>query len=136
MIKSAIRSVGLDPESPTKVKTFSLGMKQRLAMAQALFEDPNILLLDEPTDALDKDGIDEVREILLREREKGKLIVIASHSKEDIAYLSDTVIHVSDGKSRACCKQPEKEKADANDGAITAFREGCHFPAPLLLHSG
>lgn len=97
-IRSAIRSVGLDPDSPARVRTFSLGQRQRLALAQALFEDPDILLLDEPTNALDEDGIKAVRDILTHEREKGKLIVIASHSKEDIALLSDAVIHVSGGK--------------------------------------
>lgn len=98
MIKSAIKSVGLDPDSEKKVKTFSLGMKQRLSIAQALFEDPDILLLDEPTNALDEDGVNDVRRILLEQKKKNKLIIIASHNKEDISLLSDTVISVSNGR--------------------------------------
>ena len=98
MIKSAIKSVGLDPDSKKKVKTFSLGMKQRLSIAQALFEDPDILLWDEPTNALDEDGVNDVRRILLEQKKKNKLIIIASHNKEDISLLSDTVISVSNGR--------------------------------------
>ena len=98
MIKSAIKSVGLDPDSKKKVKTFSLGMKQQLSIAQALFEDPDILLLDEPTNALDEDGVNDVRRILLEQKKKNKLIIIASHNKEDISLLSDTVISVSNGR--------------------------------------
>lgn len=98
MIKSAIKSVGLDPDSKKKVKTFSLVMKQRLSIAQALFEDPDILLLDEPTNALDEDGVNDVRRILLEQKKKNKLIIIASHNKEDISLLSDTVISVSNGR--------------------------------------
>lgn len=97
-IKAIIRSVGLDPESKAKVKTYSLGMKQKLSIAQALFEDPDILLLDEPTNALDEESVNVIRDILIEEKNKGKLIIIASHNKEDIYFLSDIIIKVTDGK--------------------------------------
>ncbi len=96
-IINTIESIGLDPKSKAKIKTYSLGMKQRLSLAQALFENPDILLLDEPTNALDDNGVDTIRDILLKEKEKGKLIIVASHNKEDITLLADTIINVSNG---------------------------------------
>ncbi len=96
-IIDTIKSIGLDPKNKAKIKTYSLGMKQRLSLAQALFENPDILLLDEPTNALDDNGVNTIRDILLKEKEKGKLIIVASHNKEDITLLADIIIHVSDG---------------------------------------
>ncbi|MCQ5167912.1 ATP-binding cassette domain-containing protein, partial [Roseburia hominis] len=74
----------------------SLGMKQKLAIAQAIFEHPKLLLLDEPTNALDEESIGDVRKLLLELKEKGVLIIIASHNKEDIELLSDVKIHMVD----------------------------------------
>ena len=79
------------------MKTYSLGMKQKLAIAQAIFEHPKLLLLDEPTNALDEESIGDVRKLLLELKEKGVLIIIASHNKEDIELLSDVKIHMVDG---------------------------------------
>ena len=79
-IKNAIRLVGLDPESKKHVGKYSLGMRQRLGLAQALMEHPDILLLDEPLSGLDNDGVQEMYQILLKQREAGKLIVVASQS--------------------------------------------------------
>lgn len=97
-IRDTLRLVGLESDSRLKVKAYSLGMKQRLSIAQALFEDPKILLLDEPMNALDENGASVVRELLRLERDKGKLIVIASHVKEDIELLADEVIRIADGR--------------------------------------
>lgn len=96
-IKAAINRVGLDSDNKLKVKKFSLGMKQRLSIAQAIFEKPNIILLDEPTNALDENGIDLVRKMLLEEKERGALIIIASHNKEDLEILADHRIHMING---------------------------------------
>ncbi|MGP7817834.1 ATP-binding cassette domain-containing protein [Niallia sp. 01092] len=96
-IKAAINRVGLDSNSKLKVKKFSLGMKQRLSIAQAIFEKPSIILLDEPTNALDENGIELVRKMLLEERERGALIIIASHNKEDLEILADHRIQMVEG---------------------------------------
>ena len=97
-IKNAIRLVGLDPESKKHVGKYSLGMRQRLGLAQALMEHPDILLLDEPLSGLDNDGVQEMYQILLKQREAGKLIVVASHSSEDIRVLCDEIFHFDKGK--------------------------------------
>ncbi|MEW5552124.1 ATP-binding cassette domain-containing protein [Peribacillus frigoritolerans] len=97
-IFEAIERVGLDPASRLKVKKYSLGMKQRLNIAQAIFEKPDILLLDEPTNAIDEKGIDFVHKILIEEKKRGAIIIIASHHKEDISSLCDYTIKMSEGR--------------------------------------
>lgn len=96
-IRFALESVGLDPEDKRKVKAYSLGMKQKLVIAQAIFEQQKILLLDEPTNALDEESILKFRNILLRLKEKGCLIIIASYNKEDISILCDIVLKMENG---------------------------------------
>lgn len=97
-IITALSKVGLDPKSKLKVKAYSLGMKQRLSIAQAIFENPKLLLMDEPTNALDESGIDMVRRLLQEFKDNGAIILIASHNKEDINLLADVTINISDGK--------------------------------------
>ena len=87
--------VGLDPVSRQKVKHYSLGMKQKLALAQAFMESPEIILLDEPMNGLDKQSVNRIRQLLLDYRAEGRLILIASHLEQDIELLSDQVIHLS-----------------------------------------
>ena len=96
-IKETMRLVGLDPGDKRHVAKYSLGMRQRLGIAQAIMEDPEILLLDEPLNGLDSEGVEEMRKVLLQQKEKGKLIVIASHSKEDIDLLCDEIIRFEKG---------------------------------------
>lgn len=86
-IKEAIRRVGLDPESKKHVGKYSLGMRQRLGLAQALMEDPSILLLDEPMNGLDNEGVEEIRKLILDLKQNGKLIIIASHTREDLSLI-------------------------------------------------
>ncbi|MBQ8120897.1 MAG: ATP-binding cassette domain-containing protein, partial [Ruminococcus sp.] len=96
-VREAMQKVGLDPDLKRHVKKYSLGMRQRLGLAQAIMEDPKILILDEPFNGLDKDGVKEMREYLLSYKEQGKTIIIASHSSEDIDILCDTVSEMDKG---------------------------------------
>lgn len=96
-IKNAIKRVGLEPDDKRPFRKYSLGMKQRIIIAQAIMEKPDILMLDEPTNALDNDGIAEIRHIIMEEKERGALILIASHNREDIDLLADKVFTVNAG---------------------------------------
>ena len=97
-IRRSIELVGLDPKLKKSVKKYSLGMRQRLGLAQAIMEDPDLLILDEPMNGLDKDGVGEMRKYLLDLKAQGKTILIASHSAEDIDVLCDTVVEMDKGK--------------------------------------
>lgn len=97
VIRDILERVGLDPDSKKKVANYSLGMRQRLAIAQATMEDQEILILDEPMNGLDKDGVAEMREFFSEQRDAGKLILMASHNKEDIEVLCDEVFEMDKG---------------------------------------
>ena len=96
-IRLAMKQVGLNPDMRKRVGTYSLGMRQRLGLAQAIMEDPPILLLDESMNGLDEAGIQFVRELLQRLRNHGKLILMASHMKEDLDVLCDEIYRVHEG---------------------------------------
>jgi len=96
-VKNAMNQVGLDPELKRHVKKYSLGMRQRLGLAQAIMENPDLLILDEPMNGLDKNGVSDMRKYLLEFKEQGKTILIASHSAEDIEILCDTVCEMDKG---------------------------------------
>ncbi|MEG0267025.1 MAG: ATP-binding cassette domain-containing protein [Bacilli bacterium] len=95
-IYNALELVGLSTDSKQKIKTYSLGMNQRLGIAQAIMENPDVLILDEPTNALDNQGIEQVHRILKEEKAKGKLIIITSHHAYDIESLCDKIITIGD----------------------------------------
>lgn len=97
-IRLVLEMFGLNPDDKKAVGKYSLGMKQKLALAMAFLEDPKILILDEPLSALDADAVSNARELILKEKEKGKLILIASHYAEDIQTLCDVVYRMSHGK--------------------------------------
>ena len=96
-IRDVIKLVGLDPDSRKHVGKFSLGMKQRLGIAQAIMENPDILLLDEPMNGLDNAGVRERRELFKSLRAQGKTILLASHNPLDIEELCDTVCEMDGG---------------------------------------
>lgn len=97
MIDDAIRRVGLDPNDKRKVRQYSLGMKQRAAIAQAIFEKPALILLDEPTNAIDYDGVQEMHALFEVEKQRGATIILASHNPEDLNILADQIINMADG---------------------------------------
>lgn len=92
-----LRTLGLENAMNKRVATYSLGMKQRLRLAQAIMEEPDLLILDEPMNALDKDAVQEVRELLLSLKEDGKTLIVTSHNSEDIDVLCDTVCEMDKG---------------------------------------
>ena len=97
-IRRSIELVELDPKLKKSVKKYSLGMRQRLGLAQAIMENPDLLILDEPMNGLDKDGVGEMRKYLLDLKAQGKTILIASHSAEDIDVLCDSVVEMDKGR--------------------------------------
>lgn len=107
-IREVIRQVGLEPDDKRKYKQFSLGMKQRLGIAGAVLENPQLILIDEPTNALDTDGIEMVRNLITEQKERGALIVLACHDFSVLKELSDVIYFVKEG----CVTEYENEKVE------------------------
>ena len=95
-IRENIKKVGLDPDMKKPVGKYSLGMRQRLGIAQAIMENPNVLILDEPFNGLDKHGVEEMRQLLKELKAQGKAILLASHNARDIEELCDIVHDMED----------------------------------------
>lgn len=113
-IRAAISFVGLNPDDKKHVRKYSLGMKQRLGLAQAIMENPDILVLDEPLNGLDNDGVAEMREYLLQLKENGKTILLVSHNLEDINALCDTVCEMDHGVLTP-------KKAGTSEGCLSPY---------------
>ena len=107
-IRIVLKRVGLDPDMKKPVGKYSLGMRQRLGIAQAIMEDPLFLILDEPFNGLDKHGVEEIRELLLDLKAAGKTILLASHNEEDIRILCDHVYEMDGGILRERTADNEK----------------------------
>lgn len=97
-IFTALKQLGLDPQNKLKVSKYSLGMKQRLRIAQAIMEKPSILILDEPMNGLDKHGVELVFDLIKKEKEKGTTILLTSHIRDDINILCDEIFNLDEGK--------------------------------------
>lgn len=97
-IKEAIERVGLDANDKRPLRKYSLGMRQRITLAQAFMEKPDILLLDEPTNGLDEAGVELIRGIIREEAKRGAIVFLASHNKEDISCLCDEIFRINSGR--------------------------------------
>ncbi len=97
-IRNTLELVGLDPDDKRTFKKYSLGMKQRLGIAEAIMERPDIVILDEPINALDETGAAMIREILHNLRNEGKLIILACHDTEELNFLADEIYEIAEGK--------------------------------------
>lgn len=97
-VRGAMEKVGLSPDERKAVRKYSMGMRQRLAIAQAIMEQPKILILDEPMNGLDKSGVKEMRKLFCELRDKGILILLTSHNQEDISVMCDEIYEMEDGE--------------------------------------
>ena len=100
-----MRRVQLDPKDKRAYRKYSLGMKQKLGIANAIMGEPDIIVLDEPINALDEASVEQVKKVLVDLRERDHLIIIACHDREELEYLSDEIIEIKDGT--VMCKQKE-----------------------------
>lgn len=99
-IRNALTDVGLDPNDERKYRKYSLGMKQRLGIAAAIMEEPDLILMDEPTNALDDNGVEQICQLLRRERDRGAIIILSCHNNATLENMSDELFLVSDGSVR------------------------------------
>ena len=97
-IRKALEDIGLDPDDKRTYRKYSLGMKQKLGIAAAVMENPDIIILDEPINALDDVSVEKVHDILEEQKKRGAVIIIACHDKEELDQLSDEIIEISDGR--------------------------------------
>lgn len=97
-IRQAILDVGLDPDDKRKYRKYSLGMKQRLGVAATIMEKPDLLLIDEPTNALDDKGIDQICSLIRRERDRGALVIMSCHDAAILEWMSDEMFTIYEGK--------------------------------------
>jgi ABC-2 type transport system ATP-binding protein len=97
-ICDTMREVGLEPEDGRTYRKYSLGMRQKLGIAAAIMEQPDLIILDEPINALDEETVEKVKRLIIRERDRGAIIILAAHDTEELEYLADCIVPISEGK--------------------------------------
>ena len=97
-IRNTIEAVGLEPDDKRKYRKYSLGMKQKLGIAAAFMEKPDIIILDEPINAIDESGVEKVKALIADAKERGAVIIVACHDAEELEELSDEIICISEGR--------------------------------------
>ena len=107
-IRKTLVDVGLNPDDKRKYRKYSLGMKQRLGIAAAIMEKPDLILMDEPTNALDDEGVDQICELLRRERDRGALVILSCHNATTLEMMSDVIFSVSEGKVKRKVNNEQK----------------------------
>lgn len=98
-IEETLASVGLDPKDKRKYRKYSLGMKQKLGIAAAFMEQPELIILDEPVNGIDADGVVLVKKMIRQAKSRGAILIVACHDKQELEELSDEVIHISEGRA-------------------------------------
>ena len=97
-IRQSMAAVGLNPDDKRKYRKYSLGMKQKLGIASAFMETPDIIILDEPINAIDEAGVEKVKEMVKQAKLRGAVIIVACHDAEELELLSDEIIEISEGR--------------------------------------
>lgn len=139
-IRNAITRVGLDPDLKKPVSRYSLGMRQRLGIAQAIMEDPQLLILDEPFNGLDKNSTGHMRSLIRELKTEGKTVLLASHNQTDIDELCDTVCEMDNGimtmirENTLFKSETHEDMTDKNSPEIPPDADGNPFRQPLLSH--
>ena len=105
-IRNALERVALDPDDKRQYKAYSMGMRQKLVLAQAIMEKPDLLILDEPTNGFDEQAVELFQKIIAEEKARGATCLIATHQKDDIKELCDKVYNIKEG----CCTEASKEE--------------------------
>lgn len=97
-IKKSLKEVGLDPNEKKAFKKYSLGMKQKLGIAQALMENPEVVILDEPTNALDEKSVENINSMIMKLKAENKLVLISNHNREELEMVCDEIYSIENGK--------------------------------------